>query len=82
MPIRFVRAYRKILLRQLRAARLEYRVYDNWLLRGEYRYANFGTWTGDILNLTEPATIPALVGHSLKVSTQIATGRITYKFGP
>lgn len=58
---------------------LEYRVYGNWLLRGEYRYSNYGTWTGDVLSLSVPAS-QATVGHSLKVTTQIATGGITYKF--
>jgi outer membrane immunogenic protein len=59
---------------------IEYRVYGNWLVRSEYRYTNFGTWTGNTFNLTGPATIGTLVGHSLKVNTQIATGGITYKF--
>jgi outer membrane immunogenic protein len=59
---------------------IEYRVYGNWLVRGEYRYSNFGTWTGNIFNLTGPAPIGTLVGHSLKVNTQIATGGIGYKF--
>jgi outer membrane immunogenic protein len=59
---------------------IEYRVYSNWLVRGEYRYSNFGTWTGNFFNLTGPATIGTLVGHSLKVNTQIATGGIGYKF--
>jgi outer membrane immunogenic protein len=59
---------------------IEYRVYGNWLLRGEYRYSNFGTWTGDVLNLTLPGGPANTVVHSLKVNTQIVTGGILYKF--
>jgi outer membrane immunogenic protein len=58
---------------------IEYRIYGNWLLRGEYRYSNFGTWSGDRLDLSLPSS-PLLLGHSLKVNTQIATGGIGYKF--
>lgn len=58
----------------------EDRIYGNWFLRGEYRYSNFGTWTGNVLDLSVPSS-PASVGHSLKVASQIATGGFTYHFG-
>jgi outer membrane immunogenic protein len=60
---------------------LEYRISGNWLLRGEYRYSDFSTWNGNVLDLSVPSS-PAFVGHSLKVTTQTATAGITYKFGP
>ena len=59
---------------------LEYRVYGNWLLRGEYRYSDFGTRTGDVLNLGLPGGLPTILTHNLKVNTHIATAGIGFKF--
>ena len=49
---------------------------SNWLLRGEYRYSDFGTWKPDFFrgsNVIE-------VFPSVKVTSQIATAGIAYKF--
>jgi outer membrane immunogenic protein len=55
---------------------IEWRVAQNWLLRGEYRYSNFGnlksTFFGNSGDLE--------VFTSQKVTTQIATGGIAYLF--
>lgn len=59
---------------------LEYRIYGNWLLRGEYRYSDFGTRAGDVLDLGLPGALPTVVTHNLRVHTHIATGGIGFKF--
>jgi len=53
---------------------------QNWLLRAEYRYAGFGTWNVQS-NLVDGATVTNL-GYQVKISTQIATLGIAYKFAP
>jgi len=60
---------------------LEARISGNWLLRGEYRYSDFGTW-GNAFNLGLPSGSPTIVNSQLKITTQIATLGIAYKFGP
>jgi outer membrane immunogenic protein len=61
-------------------AGLESRIGGNWLLRAEYRYSYFGTWS-NTLNLGVPGATPQIVNDQLKISTQIATLGVTYKFG-
>jgi len=55
---------------------LEWRVAQNWLLRGEYRYSNFGTLRSTFFAQSGDLE----VSTSQKVSTQIATGGIAYLF--
>jgi outer membrane immunogenic protein len=57
---------------------LDVQIYANWILRGEYRYSYFGAWNNS-LNLSVPGDVP-IVGYQLKVSTQIATLGLGYKF--
>ncbi len=59
---------------------IDVKVATNWYVRGEYRYANFGTWT-DALSLSLGAATPNIVNYQLKLNTQIATFGIAYKFG-
>jgi outer membrane immunogenic protein len=59
---------------------VDVKVASNWYVRGEYRYADFGTWN-DALNLSLGAATPNVVNYQLKTTTQIATFGITYKFG-
>jgi outer membrane immunogenic protein len=59
-------------------AGLEARVWGNWTLRGEYRYAYFGGW-GDQLNLSLPGS-PNVVGYRSRFDTQIVTLGVAYKF--
>src|SRR5262249_26239662 len=49
----------------------------NWLLRGEYRYSDFGTWKPDFF---QHATAGAEVFANVKVTSQIATAGLAYKF--
>jgi outer membrane immunogenic protein len=58
---------------------LEASIYGNWLLRGEYRYSDFGTWDNSF-NLGLPGGVPTFVNSQLKIKTQIATFGIAYKF--
>jgi outer membrane immunogenic protein len=60
-------------------AGLEAKLSGNWIARGEYRYANFGTWN-DVLNLSLPGAATTVV-YGLKVETHIATFGLAYKFG-
>ena len=52
-----------------------------WLLRGEYRYADFGTWSGVFFE-GEPAAGPGsdATRFKLRTRTHIATMGITYRF--
>jgi outer membrane immunogenic protein len=59
---------------------LEARISGNWLLRGEYRYSDFGT-KDNSFNLGLPGAT-TIVNSQLKITTQIATLGIAYKFGP
>jgi outer membrane immunogenic protein len=55
---------------------LEWRIAPNWLLRGEYRYSNFGTLKSTFFGNSGDLE----VSTNQKVSTQIATGGIAYFF--
>ena len=55
---------------------LEWRVAQNWMLRGEYRYSNFGTLKSTFFAQSGDLE----VSSNQKVSTQIATGGIAYFF--
>lgn len=55
---------------------LEWRVAQNWLLRGEYRYSNFGTLKSTFFAQSGDLEVSA----NQKVSTQIATAGIAYFF--
>ena len=54
----------------------EWRVAPNWVLRGEYRYSNFGTLKSTFFAQSGDLE----VSSNQKVSTQIATGGIAYFF--
>jgi outer membrane immunogenic protein len=53
-------------------------IYGNWILRGDYRYAYFGTWNNSA-NLSIPGSVDT-IGYRLKLSTQILTLGLAYKF--
>jgi outer membrane immunogenic protein len=55
---------------------LEWRIAQNWLLRGEYRYSNFGTLKSTFFAQSGDLEVSA----NQKVTTQIATGGIAYFF--
>jgi outer membrane immunogenic protein len=55
---------------------LEWRIAPNWLLRGEYRYSNFGS----LKSIFFANSGDLEVSTNQKVSTQIATGGIAYFF--
>lgn len=61
-------------------AGMESRIAPNWLVRAEYRYAGFGTWNAQS-TLNGGAAVTNL-GYQLKISTQVATLGIAYKFAP
>lgn len=61
-------------------AGVDAKLYGNWILRGEYRYANFGTWN-EGFNLSFATGATTVVNAQMKVSTQIATLGLAYKFG-
>jgi outer membrane immunogenic protein len=60
-------------------AGLEANIYGNWLLRGEYRFSDFGTWD-NAFNLSLPGGVSTIVNSQLKTTTQIATFGVAYKF--
>jgi outer membrane immunogenic protein len=66
----------------------EWMLSPNWLVRAEYRYADFGT-----ANFTDVRTCtgctpngfqatPLVVSNALRVVTHTATVGLAYKFGP
>jgi outer membrane immunogenic protein len=55
---------------------VEWKFAQNWLLRGEYRYADFGTWKPDFFRGSQVIE----VFPSVKVTSQIATAGIAYMF--
>jgi outer membrane immunogenic protein len=61
---------------------VETKISENWILRAEYRYSDFGTFSTQA-NLNVPGSGGATsVAYQLKLNTQIATVGIAYKFGP
>ena len=60
---------------------IDARIYGNWMLRGEYRYSDFGTWnTSYVLGAGGPASAQT-VGTQLKINTQMGMVGIAYRFG-
>jgi len=60
---------------------IDARISGNWMLRGEYRYSDFGTWNNSyVLGAGGPPSATT-VATQLKINTQIATIGIVYKFG-
>ncbi len=61
---------------------LEARLSGNWLLRGEYRYADFGKMNG-VLNFGSSGAPPGTdtSRYDLSVQTHIATLGLAYQFG-
>jgi outer membrane immunogenic protein len=58
---------------------IETRLWNNWIARGEYRYADFGS-----ASFTLTRTTPALdisTNHDIRVRTHTALFGIAYKFG-
>jgi outer membrane immunogenic protein len=55
---------------------LEWKIAQNWMLRGEYRYSNFGSYKPTYFSNSGVIEVAA----SQKVSTQIATAGLAYFF--
>ena len=61
---------------------VEAKIYGNWLLRGEYRYANFGTFNSVLPFNSSGAPVGAdFVRFNLSVNTHVATVGLAYQFG-
>ena len=56
------------------------KIFENWMLRAEYRYSDFGTWSNSLL-LVSPGVSVVTVATNLKINTHIAMIGIAYKFG-
>jgi outer membrane immunogenic protein len=54
---------------------VEWKLAQNWLIRGEYRYSDFGTWKPNFFQGSNAIE----VFPSIKVTSQIATAGIAYK---
>jgi outer membrane immunogenic protein len=57
----------------------EWHAWGNWLLRGEYRFADFGTWTS-VFPFGTTGAGSNTYRFQLKVQTQIASVGLAYKF--
>ena len=58
---------------------VEGKIYRNWLLRAEYRYADFGTWNDAFAFAPDPLSNNTY-RYQLTVHTHIATLGLAYKF--
>jgi outer membrane immunogenic protein len=58
---------------------LEAKFYRNWLVRTEYRYADFGTWN-EVLPFGRTAVGNNIYRYQLSAHTHIATVGLAYKF--
>jgi len=66
-------------------AGIETMLWQNWIVRGEYRYADFGTITNTDTRACAPGNcVPSSLAFTdtLRLRTQTATFGIAYKFGP
>jgi outer membrane immunogenic protein len=66
-------------------AGIETMLSQNWIVRAEYRYADFGTITNTDTRACPPGNcLPSSVAitDTLRLRTQTATFGIAYKFGP
>jgi outer membrane immunogenic protein len=59
---------------------IDARISEHWILRGEYRYAAFGTW--NVQTALSAGGLTTNLGYQLKINTQLATLGIAYKFAP
>lgn len=59
----------------------EWKLSEKWLLRSEYRYADYGTWTGAFFQ-GQPATDPGAdtTRYNLKVRTHLLTLGLAFRF--
>ena len=60
---------------------LDARISGNWMLRGEYRYSDFGSWSNSYALGAGGPAFATTVGTQLKVTTQIGIVGIAYRFG-
>lgn len=59
---------------------IDAKIFANWMLRAEYRFSDFGTWSNS-LSLVSPGASIVTVATNLKLDTHIATIGIAYRFG-
>jgi len=59
---------------------IDAKIFANWMLRAEYRYSDFGTWSNSLL-LVSPGVSTVTVATNLKINTHIGMIGIAYKFG-
>ena len=59
---------------------VEYALTNNWLIRGEYLHADFGTVSSSLLS-TQGGLFPTVFTHSEKLTEDVVRGGISYKFG-
>jgi outer membrane immunogenic protein len=59
---------------------IDAKIFANWMLRAEYRYSDFGTWSNS-LSLLSPGVSTVTLATNLRLTTQIAMIGIAYKFG-
>jgi len=59
---------------------IDAKIFGNWMLRAEYRYSDFGTWSNSLV-LVSPGVSAVTVATNLKLNTQIGMIGIAYRFG-
>lgn len=60
---------------------IEAHLWGNWLVRGEYRYTDYGTWTNNDLRTFELAATTLAVADSLRLKTNTVMLGLAYHFG-
>jgi outer membrane immunogenic protein len=59
---------------------IDAKMFANWMVRAEYRYSDFGTWSNS-LPLVSPGVSIVTVATNLRINTHIAMIGIAYEFG-
>ncbi len=60
---------------------IEAHLWGNWLVRGEYRYTDYGTWTNNDLRTFELAATTLAVADSVRLKTNTTMLGLAYHFG-
>lgn len=59
---------------------IDAKIFANWMLRAEYRYSDFGTWSNSLV-LVSPGVSVVTIATDLKLNTHVGMIGLAYKFG-
>lgn len=59
---------------------IDAKIFANWMLRAEYRYSDFGTWSNSLV-LVSPGVSVVTLATDLKLNTHVGMIGLAYRFG-